>query len=456
VKLPLERALEATSARLLDERGNAPAELLLNTDTRTLRPGETFLALRGERYDGHAYTGHAAARGAAMLVIDREGARVAGIPAMLVESTLAAYMALAGLARALFAGRVIAITGSAGKTTTRVFLEQLLRLRYGDRVLAPPANENNEIGVSKLLLRATNALHEVIVVEMGARHYGDIAALVAIAQPEAGLLTNVGEAHLEIMGSRERLEETKWALFGGGARAVLNAADETSVRRAPGLTQPVHWFDVARGNERPGERMTVLTPDRLIEICNGISEEHPVDVRVPGRHNRANLAAAIAGAVELDVPPGDLVAAIPSLRLPEGRFERIQTGAGIRIIYDAYNANPSGMLAALQAFGQEPAARRIAVLGSMAELGPESERLHEYVGERAAQSLDVLLVAGEFADALARGARRAGLSSQQLVSVTTNPAAARWLREHVSRDDLVLIKGSRKYRLEEIVTELQS
>ena len=162
-------------------------------------------------------------RGAAMVVIDEPQARVEGTPAMLVERTNDAYMALAGAARSLFTGRVIAITGSAGKTTTKVLLKQLLATRYGDRVLAAPANENNEVGVSRLLLNLSNERHDVAVVEMGARHAGDIAQLVAIARPEIGVLTNVGEAHLEIMGSRRELEDTKWAIFGLGARAVINA-----------------------------------------------------------------------------------------------------------------------------------------------------------------------------------------------------------------------------------------
>ena len=138
---------------------------------------------------------------------------------MLVEDTKAAYMALAGAARMLFGGRVVAITGSTGKTTTKSFLTQLLAVKYGDRVLAAPENENNEIGVSKLLLHASNEAHDVLVVEMGARHYGDVAALVEIARPQIGILTNVGEAHLEIMGSRERLEADEMgALFRRRAR----------------------------------------------------------------------------------------------------------------------------------------------------------------------------------------------------------------------------------------------
>ncbi len=262
MNLPLDTAIAATGATLYD-RAAAPATLHVSTDTRAIAPGDTFVALRGERYDGHDYAAEAVGRGAAMLVLDRPEARVAGVAALIVEQTLRAYMALAAAARRLFAGRVIAITGSAGKTTTKSFLTQLLSVHY--RVIAAPGNENNEIGVSKLLLGASNDEHDAIVVEMGARHYGDVAELVEIAKPEVGILTNVGEAHLEIVGSRERLEETKWALFSGGARAVLNAADDVSRRRAPSLGRPPHWFAVEPGSLEPGvdRRLTAARGDPL-------------------------------------------------------------------------------------------------------------------------------------------------------------------------------------------------
>lgn len=458
MRIPLSAAVEATGAQLFDA-AVAPGSLRASTDTRTIEPGDTYVALRGENFDGHAFAREAVGRGAAMLVLERADERVEGVAAMVVPDTLRAYMALAAAARTLFAGRVIAITGSAGKTTTKAFLAQLLAARYGDRIAASPANENNEIGVSRLLLRAENGEHDAIVVEMGARHYGDVAALVEVARPQIGVLTNVGEAHVEIMGSRERLAETKWGLFARGARAVLNAADRVSRERAGGLAQTPHWF-AAGGDalDSAGLRpLTALHDDgRLVHRGPEGDDERAVDVRVPGAHNRANLAAAIAGALELGVALDAIVAAIPSLRLPEGRYDRLPAAGGISVIYDAYNANASGMIAALDAFGAEAAPRRIAVLASMAELGEESKALHERVGEHAAARVDVLLVRGDYADELARGARRAGLEPARIVHVGTNEQAARWLRQHARPDDVVLLKGSRKYKLEEIVEELRA
>ncbi|HEX3671120.1 MAG TPA: UDP-N-acetylmuramoyl-tripeptide--D-alanyl-D-alanine ligase [Candidatus Cybelea sp.] len=458
MNLPIDAAIAATSATLLDGAA-APPSLRMSTDTRTILPGDTFLALRGERFDAHDFVAEAVRRGAGMIVVDRPQARVPGAATMLVRDTQAAYMALAAAARALFHGRVVGITGSTGKTTTKAFLTKVLAEKFGDRIAATHSNENNEIGVSKLLLSASNEEHDVLVIEMGARHFGDVEVLVDIARPEIGILTNVGDAHVEIMGSRERLEATKWALFARGAAAILNASDEVSRRRAPMLAGSPHWFaaEDASSLDLPpsGSSYTVLGKNRLSYRSPTEHVEIDVDVRVPGWHNRANLAAAISAATELGVPLPEIAACIPDLQLPGGRYDRL-TLHGIRIIYDAYNANANGMIAALDAFAGEAAARRIAVLASMAELGDESPSLHERVGAHAAARVDMLLVSGEYAADLTRGARRGGLSERQIVQIATNAEAARWLREHVSDDDVVLLKGSRKYKLEEIVEELRT
>jgi UDP-N-acetylmuramoyl-tripeptide--D-alanyl-D-alanine ligase len=458
MRLPLALAVAATKATLLAGDA-APATLRVSTDTRTIEPGDTFLALRGERFDGHAFVDEAVRRNAAMLVLERPETRPPNVATMLVADSKTAYMALAGVARDLYSGKVAAITGSAGKTTTKALLAQLLAERYGNRVASTQENENNEIGVSKLLLNVSSDACDVLVVEMGARRYGDVAPLVEVARPDVGILTNVGEAHLEIMGSLERLEETKWALFARGASAVLNAGDAVSRRRARALATPPHWFgaEVSGIASYPGlQPLTVVAQRRVLHRSCGRTTELQADVRLAGLHNRVNLAGAIAGAMELGVPFDLLVASIPGLHLPPGRYDRIAAAGGMQLIYDAYNASASGMIAALDAFAAESASRRIAVLASMAELGDATKDLHERVGAHAAGRVDVLLVRGEYADELARGAQRAGLTQHQIVRISTNAQAARWLREHVHPDDVVLLKGSRKYKLEEIVEELRT
>jgi UDP-N-acetylmuramoyl-tripeptide--D-alanyl-D-alanine ligase len=199
----------------------------------------------------------------------------------------------------------------------------------------------------------------------------------------------------------------------------------------------------------------LLGRDELVEVSGGRSLSYAVDARVPGAHNRENLAAAAAAALELDVRIDAIVRGIPTLELPAGRYQSIRLNDGTRIVYDAYNANATGTIAALDAFAEESAGRRIAVLGSMAELGEEASSLHERVGAHAAQThVDMLLVGGEYASELAAGAHGAGLSSERIVQFATNSDAARWLRENAHAGDVVLLKGSRKYKLEEIVEEL--
>ena len=458
MSLSLDSALSATKAELFDG-ALAPALLRIVTDTRTIERGDTFLALRGENFDGHAYVAQAIAKGAAAVIIDDPQARIPGTATLLVPDTLRAYMALAGAARAAFRGSVLAITGSTGKTTTKVLAAQLLAARFGERVLASPANENNEIGVSKLLLAASNEEHDVLVVEMGARNYGDIAALVAIARPHVGILTNVGEAHLEIMGSRERLAETKWAIFGEGARAVLNLDDAVARERASSLPRDAHWFaalDTDAALEFPGRSTTLVGRTLLRERDGQRVRDYDIDVLLPGKHNRYNLAAALAAACELGVEVEAMLPLVPGLHLPPGRFESVLLRNGVRVIYDAYNANASGMMAALDAFAQEPGATHIAVLASMAELGSEAPALHERVGAHAAAAnVDWLLAGGEYAQELVRGARDAGLSWERIATFATNDDAVRWLRERSRTGDVVLLKGSRKYKLEEVLQGLQ-
>lgn len=452
MSISAKTAVEATNAKVRLERG-LPLEFRVVSDTRAIKPGEVFLALRGERFDGHAFIAQALAAGAAAIIAQDEHAVPPGVPALIVPDTKRAYMQLALAAREQFDGRVVAITGSSGKTTTKHLLAQILSAQYGSHaVLSTPANENNEIGVSKLLL-SIHSFDRFIVAELGARHFGEIAELAAIVRPHIGVLTNIGEAHLEIFGSREQLAETKWGLFSTGAQAVLGGSDAESISRAPTLDSPPLWFGT-QASAAPG----VWIPDRnkLVITVDAEPQSYAVDIRLPGEHNRANLAAAIAAALLLGADPQTIVRCIPSLTLPAGRFESIVIEDGPRIIYDAYNANLSGMLAALDAFAAEPAHRHIAVLSSMAELGTRAPEMHERVGAKAAAlRIDTLLVSGDFAESLAQGALTAGFPRERVLRFSTNEEAAQWLRINTGPRDMVLLKGSRKYAMEQIVEQLR-
>lgn len=457
--LTFEEAASAMHATI-EHSDNAPRIVTVSTDTRTITTGQTYLALRGEHFDGHAYVEQAVRNGAAAVVVEGAPGTALDVATMIVGDTKAAYMSLAAAARAKFHGRVIAITGSTGKTTTKVLLNQLLETQFGKHAQASPANENNEIGVSKLMLNVSPDV-AALVVEMGARHFGDIETLVGIAHPEVGILTNVGEAHLEIMGSRERLAETKWALFSRGAAAVLNVRDMVSFSRATRLQAPPRWFGVGapmlpglHANERGvfvADRFTILV------VENESVQTYRMHAELPGDYNLENLAAALAGALELGCDPEMLAQAVRGISLPRGRYESVTLPNGLRVIFDAYNASMSGMIATLEAFAQEPGTKRIAVLGSMAELGVESAHMHHTVGKHAAHSkLDFLLVGGEYADDLAAGARSAGFDAARIGRFAGNDEAVEWLKAHAGTGDVVLLKGSRMYKLEQVLQGLRA
>jgi UDP-N-acetylmuramoyl-tripeptide--D-alanyl-D-alanine ligase len=438
--------------------GPLPERLSISIDSRTIAPGQTFLALRGPNFDGHEFLGTAIARGAAALVLEREDAIPSGVPALVVSDAARALEQLAGAARAHSGARILAITGSAGKTTTKALLHQLLRAALDAEAIATPANENNEIGVAKTLL-LLEPESRLAIVEMGCRHFGDIAPLVSMARPEIAIVTNIGDAHLELMGSRERLIETKFGVLQRGATPILNARDPDSVDRARRTELHATWFSAIGEDDAPpilpGE-LTVLRGRSRIERYGSERRRAAVRCRLPGEHNLANLAAAVAGALALGAEFDAVAAAVDQLELPAGRYERSRIGA-FDVIYDAYNASMSGTLATLRAFADESAERRIAVLGSMAELGEAAPAMHRRVGAAAVETgVQALLVGGDFADDLARGAREAGLPAERLIAFEANGEAVEWLRANARAGDLVLLKASRKYRLEEIVEGLRA
>ena len=451
-------ALRATGGRTI---GTLPGEIRVSIDSRRIAPGETFLALRGERFDGHDFIGEAFGRGAAAAVIADPARLPEGASALIVPDTKAALLALAAAARRRSVARIVGITGSTGKTTTKTLVAQLLARAFSGRVIATPANENNEIGVAKLLLSLDDEV-ALAVVEMGARHPGDIALLTEMALPSVGVITNIGNAHLEIMGSYERLIEAKFAIFTRGAQPVLNALDAASRERARSFIESagVFWFAALTGRgsipEVDGSLVALDGSSQMIVRANGREDRFEIEPALPGKHNLHNLAAALAAALRLGVEPAVLADHVRELELPAGRYQRVRIGE-IELIYDAYNASMDGMLATLDAFSSEAATRRIAVLGSMAELGAEAADMHERVGAAAARAgLDALLVGGAFAHELERGARKAGFAPASLVRFDRNDDAVTWLRAHGRAGDIVLLKASRMYRLEEILEGLRS
>ena len=455
MNVPVLDAIDATRAHVL-EHNALPDTLSIRTDTRALERGSTFLALRGERFDGHDYVAEAFARGAACAIVDDAAVVPAGRPALVVPNTLQAYLDLAGSARGRIRGPVVGITGSTGKTTTKQFVLGLLR-GAGIAATATPENENNEVGVAKFLCGLDDGDERVAIVEMGARKYRDLDVLVAAAQPDIGLLTNAGEAHLEIMGTRERIAQTKWALPAGARCAVLNLDDDASRARAATLAAVPMWYGI--DDERPpaGARAVIIeTGGARIITADGSAHAYSIAIGFPGDHNRRNLAGAFAAAllcVQSATDDDDataLAASVATLALPHGRYEVVELPGGIRVVFDAYNASLSGTLATLGTFAREDAARRIAVLGSMAELGGDAPGMHEKIGELAGR-LDVVLAGGTFAGDTARGVESVGGT---VVRYASNADAIAWLRANARAGDAILLKGSRRYKMEQIAEAL--
>jgi len=428
-----------------------------SSDSRTLERGDTFVCLRGPNFDGHDFVANAVKRGAFGVVAEESAVLPADVrvPILRVADTKRAYMAGAGAARML-ARRctVVGVTGSVGKTTVKSMCTQMLRTR---RVtLETRENENNELGVSKTCYELDEATRAAVI-EMGARAPGEIAELVEIAEPDIGILTNVAEAHLEFFKSREELARTKFGLFSHNAKAVLNAADDWSRRLAAeaGIEESAVWVRLCGDPRTRGVALEAGEPkDCVVPLTFG-SSHALASWNLIGQHHLRDALLAAGGAILAGMTFEEVAALLGQLELPAGRFEQHVLPSRAIVIYDAYNASPTSVASALSAFAQVPATRRIAVLGSMAELGADAPAQHEVTGAAAARSgIDALYCGGAFAERLAAGALTAGMSSDRVALFADNAGVAKILRDQIGDGDAVLLKGSRVQRMEEILAAL--
>jgi len=449
-------ALATTSVAL--ERSSSPDQIpfIPSTDSRTLRRGQTFVALRGPNFDGHRFIGAALGAGAAALVVDDAGAITRGVdvPTILVADAKHAYLAGAAAARRLYRALVVGITGSNGKTTTKTMAAQLIgRFR---RVVATPANENNELGVAKLCYALDDSV-DVAIAEFGARHPGEIEQLVQVAAPDVAVLTNIGEAHLEFFRDIDELARTKFAIFSGGARAVCNAADAWTRRLADenGMGKRAMWARLCGEPEAPGLSIEAGEPQGgRVAVSLGASHAF-ASWHLIGEHHLKDALLAAGAALQCGLRFEEAIAGFADLRLPPGRFELHALPGGATAVYDAYNASPTSMQHALRAFAALSGRCHIAVLGSMAELGSGAVSGHEATGAAAAAArVDALYCGGDHAQTLARGALDAGMPPTTVHTYVTNAEIAQTLRDVLRPDDVVLLKGSRVQRMEEILNAL--
>jgi len=422
----------------------------VSTDSRTLRPGNLFIALRGENFDGQQFVEQAIEHGAIGAMVDESWTRVAPKTFALIHvaDTLAGYQSLAANYRKSLALKVVAITGSNGKTSTKDFLAATLARRF--RVTKTEGNFNNHVGLPQTML-AANADDEIGVWEIGMNHPGEIAALAQLAAPDAAIITNVGLAHIEFMGSREAIAQEKGALAEAvavGGTVVLNADDPFSASMAQRTRAKVILAGVAEGAVRATDvRQSANGCEfTILEGAHRCRAQLPV----PGIHMVQNAMLAVAAGRVFGLSLEECAAGLASATLTKARLQ-IQEINGVQFIDDSYNANPESMKAALRTLIELDAdGRRIAVLGQMNELGDESERGHREVGEAAATlGVDELIAVGETAAGIARAAAKAGLKKTS--SVASPEAAATRLAETASPGDLILVKGSRSAQMERVL-----
>lgn len=431
--------LGASTQNLLDRGGVATG---ITTDSRNVQSGDVFLALRGEKFDGHDFVETAISEGAIAAIVD-EAFPPAEFPLIVVKDTLAAYQALGHWWRTQFKIPIIAITGSVGKTTTKEILAAVLS-QYG-RVLKTEANYNNEIGVPKTLLNLS-ADHDFAVVEMGMRARGEIALLSQIASPDVALITNVGTAHIGRLGSRDAIAQAKCELLTEmppHAVAILNHDNPLLIETAATVWQGKTMSYGLAGGDLQGQ----ISGDTL--TVGDLKFELPL----AGDHNALNFLAALGVAKTLNLDWSKLTAGV-EVDLPDGRSRRYDLTNDLVILDETYNAGLESMLASLKLLAQIPGGRKIAVLGTMKELGEWSTEYHRQVGEQVkALSLDELLILADEAEAEALAQGAAPLRSEKF---TTHADVVSRLKDMVKPGDRILFKASRAVGLDQVVQGLRS
>ncbi|MBD2194711.1 MULTISPECIES: UDP-N-acetylmuramoyl-tripeptide--D-alanyl-D-alanine ligase [Calothrix] len=415
----------------------------IQTDTRILKPGEVFVALRGEKFDGHEFVAAAIAKGAIAAIVDFEYENP-GLPVLQVKNTLEAYQKIARWWRDRFKIPVIGVTGSVGKTTTKELIAAVLATQ--GRVHKTYGNYNNEIGVPKTLLELSPE-HDFAVIEMAMRGKGQIAELTQIANPTIGVITNVGTAHIELLGSETAIAEAKCELLAQmpqNSVAILNQDNSLLMSTAAKVWQgKVITYGLSGGDisGKVVDNQTLTVGDMQLPLP------------LPGRHNATNFLAALAVAQVVGIDWASLQTGV-KVDMPTGRSQRFALPNDIVILDETYNAAPEAMLAALQLLADTPGKRKIAVLGAMKELGERSPQLHQRVGETVQKlQLDGLLVLVDGTDAEAIAKSAPGIPSE---CFATHAELVARLKTFVQAGDRLLFKAAHSVGLDQVVNQLRA
>lgn len=429
-------------------------------DSRTIAAGELFFAVKGERLDGHDFVASALADGAVAAVVSNgwlipaevDPTKLLRVAAECDDCVLNAMQRLAHAVRRHWGGRVIGITGSAGKTTTKEAVAQVLSARF--RVLKSAGNLNNAYGVPLQLLRLEKE-HEIAVIEMGMNHAGEIAELAKIAEPNWAVVSNVAPVHMEFFpDGLAGIARAKYELVASlppDGIAILNADDPHVKEFGRGMGDRAIFYGVSQSAQVRAEKIEEAGADGMIFEVAFQGNRSAVRIRLLGRHNVSNALAAIAAGVRSGIPLGECAAAIAELQPAEKRGE-VLSWHGATLINDSYNSNPRALDAMVDALMAMPAERYIVIAGEMLELGSESELLHGGCGKRMAErGVSKVLGVRGVAAALVKGAVAAGADATFL---TTPEEAGAWMRSNLRPGDAVLLKASRGVRLEKALAEL--
>jgi UDP-N-acetylmuramoyl-tripeptide--D-alanyl-D-alanine ligase len=415
-------------------------------DSRSVAPGELFFAIKGERLDGHEFVDAVLARGAVAAVVNEVTSKG---PLLLVKDTLEAFQSLARWARRQWARPIVAVTGSAGKTSTKDIIAALLAVRF--RTGKTVGNFNNHIGLPLSILRLPGDA-EIAVLEMGMNHAGEIRELTTIAEPNHGVVTNVGYAHVENFASIEGVAAAKRELIEGlpsAGVAILNADDPLVIQFGAyhaGRTLTYGFSPEANMRATDAE----IAADHAAFTCQGVRFQ----TSLSGRHSVLNILAGIAVAQVFDIKPRELVAAVANLAPGKMRGER-KVWRGATVLNDSYNSNPEAARNMLDVLRTEPAERRIAVLGEMRELGEMSERLHRELGDYAVRAgIDVVVGIHGAARSLVETALKSGAAATFFFDEPE--LAGDFLKDFVKSGDAILFKGSRGTKVETALARMES
>lgn len=446
----LTEVLQATKGEALVARQQEFS--FVTTDTRKINPGALFIALSGERFDGHDFLQQAVQQGASGVVVNKKYPAdcLAGLEVTVigVSDTLSAYQDLAEAHRNRFNIPVIAVTGSNGKTTTKDLIAAVLGAKLS--VLKTQANFNNEIGLPLTLLEL-NSKHQVAVVEMGMRGFGQISSLTKIARPTIGVVTNVGETHMELLGSIANIAKAKQELVDAiedSGTVILNSDNSYVKAMAAAAKGEIIFFGCsAEGNVRASQ----ICHKGAYTYFTCTYQENSQVMRLPmvGQHNVENALAAIACGLALGLDFAEIQVGLENFTATKMRLQFDTVGA-YTVINDAYNASPASMQAALNTLAEVAEGRKIAVLGDMLELGTIAVKAHEQVGYLAAKAeVAAVVTVGELGAVIAQAAKQHGVAT--VVACTTHESAGQALEKILESGDTILFKGSRGMQMEKII-----